>query len=358
MSVTEGINAMAKRISQNQIARELGVSQSLVSLVLNGRREGVADESYKMIWSEAVKQGYVPRGMQPIHAPDVQHSYVGLVMRAGLELAAQSNTFSHVRQGMYKVLQESNISMAFLGGEGDLDEKELFDLLSRRDPLLGIVVLGEVKETFLRALGEFGMKLVSVYASSPGLCHSIVPNDKQSVEQLTDHLVKLGHTKFAWLGGNSNLKHNQTRFAALKERLAARGILMDERYAVNAEQGERQDGFDCTEELLRRAKGRDMPTAWICHNGLIARGSLQFAFLRGIKVPAEVSIAAIDWTRATKEIHPYLTCAASDPELIGEEVAQLLCAPREENGHRQNMFSDLVAPSFFDEGETSAKCAS
>jgi len=119
---------MAKRISQEQIAKELGVSQPLVSLVLNGRRENVSDESYKMIWAMAVKQGYVPRGgMQPIHAPDVQHSYVGVVMRSGMAPAGQNNTFGHVNHGLFKALQHLNISTAFLGGEGELDEKRLFD---------------------------------------------------------------------------------------------------------------------------------------------------------------------------------------------------------------------------------------
>ena len=349
---------MAKRISQEQIAKELGVSQSLVSLVLNGRREGVAEESYKMIWATAIKQGYVPRGgMQPIHAPNVQHSYVGVVMRAGLALSAQSNTFSHVNHGLFTALQHLNISVAFLGGEGDLDETRLFEVMSRRDPLLGVVILGEVKETFMQALGELEMKLVSVYASSPGLCHSIVPNDKQSVEQLVDHLVTLGHTQFAWLGGNSKLGRNRLRFAALKERLAARDLPLDDRYVINAEGGERQDGFDCAAELIRRSEGRNMPTAWVCHNGLIARGGLQFAYLRGIKVPDEISIAAIDRTRVCTEIHPYLTSAASDPELIGSEAAKLLRSQPDEVGQWGKMYIDLVAPSLFEAGETSAKCA-
>ncbi|HKL21805.1 MAG TPA: hypothetical protein VJ904_08365, partial [Tichowtungia sp.] len=197
---------MTKRVSQIQIAKELGVSQSLVSLVLNGRREGVAEESYKLIWETAVKQGYVPRGMQPIHAPDAQHSYVGVVTRAGQNLAAQNNTFSHVRQGMFSALQHENISLAFLGAEGDLDESKLFEILSRRDPLLGIVVLGEVAKDFILALKELQPRMVSVYAGYPGLCNSIVPNNQESIDQLVDHLTALGHTRFAWLGGNVHLK--------------------------------------------------------------------------------------------------------------------------------------------------------
>jgi len=347
--------AMKKRISQSQMAKELGVSQSLVSLVLNGRREGISAESYDRVWLMAVQKGYVPRGMQPMHAPDVQHSYVGVVLRSGLELAAQSNTFSHVRQGLFSVLQHSNISMAFLGGEGDLDEQKLFELLSRRDPLLGVVVLGEVKETFLQALGGLKMKLVSVYASSPGLCNSVVPNEKQAVQMLGDHLVKLGHTRFAWLGGNCKLGRNRARLAALKQCLADQGLSLDERHVVDIEQGDRQEGFECAAELMRRTGEKGLPTAWVCHNGLMARGALQFTFMRGIHVPEDVSVVAVDRTRACAEIHPYLTSAASDPQVIGEEAAKLLCKSADEVAG-QGMCVDLVVPSLFDRGETSGIC--
>jgi LacI family transcriptional regulator len=347
---------MKKRISQSQIAKELGVSQSLVSLVLNGRRDNVSDESYNRIWMLADEKGYVPRGMQPNHAPDVQRSYVGIVLRSGLKLATQSNTFSHVQQGLFTVLQQSHISTTFLGGEGDLNEKMLFDLLRRRDPLQGIVIYGEVKEAFLRALSELGVEILSVYASAPGLCHSVLPNEKQALEQLVDHLTKLGHKHFAFLGGNVGLARNQVRAAALKESLSVRNLELDERYVVNVANGDRQEGFDCAEELVRRAEGRTQPTAWVCHNGLMARGALQYALLRGIKIPEEISLVAIDRTRVCKEIHPCMTSAGSDPLVVGEQAAKLLCRSVDDTQHGERMFTDLVVPSSFDAGETSGIC--
>ncbi|MCM2369602.1 LacI family DNA-binding transcriptional regulator [Aporhodopirellula aestuarii] len=344
---------MAKRISQSQIAKELGVSQSLVSLVLNGRRDGISDESYNKIWRVAVANGYVPRGMQPVHAPEARRNYVGIVQRSGLKLDRPSNTFSHVQQGLFKVLQQARISTTFLGGERDLDEKKLFELLGQRDPLQGIVLFGEVSEPFLRALGALRVVLLSVYASAPGLCHSVVPNEKQSLEQLVAHLVKLGHTRFAWLGGNCRLGRHRARLGALRECLASRQIELDERHIVSVENGDRQEGFDCAEELMNRLGDdpSEAPTAWVCHNGLMARGAHQFALLRGIRVPEEVSIAAVDRTRICTEIHPYLTSAGSNPEVIGEEAAKLLCKTEEPGENR--IFVDLVVPSEFVEGETS-----
>ncbi|MBB3207310.1 LacI family transcriptional regulator [Rhodopirellula rubra] len=348
---------MAKRISQSQIAKELGVSQSLVSLVLNGRREGISDKSYKEIWQVAVANGYVPRGMQPGHAPEARRNYVGIVQRSGLKLYQPSNTFSHVQMGLFKVLQQSRISTTFLGGEGDLDEKKLFELLGQRDPLQGIVVLGEVSEPFLRALGVLRVPLLSVYASAPGLCHSVTPNEKQSLEQLVEHLVKLGHERFAWLGGNCRLGRHQMRLGALRECLSARGMSLNERFVVSVEKGDRQEGFDCAAELMKRVGDdrEDAPTAWICHNGLMARGAHQFALLHGIRIPDEVSLAAVDRSRACTEIHPDLTSASSNPEVIGEEAAKLICKSEEVGENR--IFVDLVVPSEFAAGETSGPAA-
>ncbi|MEM7455670.1 MAG: LacI family DNA-binding transcriptional regulator [Planctomycetota bacterium] len=344
---------MAKRISQSQIAKELGVSQSLVSLVLNGRREGVSDSSYNKIWQVAVENGYAPRGMQQVHSPEAQRNYVGIVQRSGLKLDQPSNTFSHVQQGLFKVLQQSRISTTFLGGEGDLDEKKLLELLGQRDPLQGIVVFGEVAESFLKALGQLHVRLLTVYASAPGLCHSVTPNEKQSLEQLVEHLLGLGHERFAWLGGNCLLGRYKMRLAALRDCLGVHGFEVDDRFVVGVEGGDRQEGFDCAEELMNRLDGdlSKAPTAWICHNGLMARGAHQFALLHGIRIPEEVSLAAVDQTRVCTEIHPYLTSASSNPDVIGMEAAKLLC--KAEKPDENMIHVDLVIPSEFSAGETS-----
>jgi LacI family transcriptional regulator len=55
-----GVTKKRENISQQRIARDLGVSQALVSLVLNGKRENISEESYQRIWNHALKIGYRP----------------------------------------------------------------------------------------------------------------------------------------------------------------------------------------------------------------------------------------------------------------------------------------------------------
>ena len=42
-----------RKISQTQLAKQLGISQALVSLALNGRSAGINPDTYKRIWDHA-----------------------------------------------------------------------------------------------------------------------------------------------------------------------------------------------------------------------------------------------------------------------------------------------------------------
>ena len=349
---------MKRRISQKQIAADLGVSQSLVSLVLNGRREGISEASYQKIWSHAVKSGYAPKGMSPDHAPDhpAEGNYVGVVLRKGIKLATQSNTYSHVNQGLYRVLRRLGISTVFLGTEGDLDENEFLRLLQHRNPLLGIVLCGEVKPGFIKAIAELQQEVVSVYASYPGLCHSVLPNERQAVEHLVTHLTELGHSRFAWLGGNRALGRSRDRLQALREALHLRDMDLKEEAIVSMNEGDRQDGYDAAAKLMKQIGRREKPTAWITHNGLMARGALQFALQQGIRIPQDVSLTAVDMTRVCNEIHPFLTSASANPERIGEKAAELLS--RAATADEERVFSDLVLPATLAIRETCGRAPS
>lgn len=343
---------MPGRLSQRQIAEDLGVSQSLVSLVLNGRRERISEEKYQKIWKHAVKSGYSPKGMRPVHAPEGQEdgTQVGVILRAGIRLATQSNTYSHVHQGLDSVLRVAGINTVFLGTEGELDEGEFLRIFARQNPLHGIVVMGEVQPNFIKAIRELQREVVCVYASYSGLCHSVLPNERQAVEHLVDHLAELGHTRFAWLGGNREMGRNKARREAMAEALHVRGINLTSDNIVDVGPADRQEGFDTAAELSSRFAKRELPSAWVCHNGLMTRGALQFAMQNDIRVPEDVSIVALDMTRVCEEIHPHLTSASSHPEQIGAKAADLLLNSSSQD---EDICTDLVLPSTLVVRETS-----
>ena len=330
----------SRSISQQRIARELGVSQALVSLVLNGKRQNISEASYERIWTYAVKHGYRPKGMQP-NGNHLTTKNVGFILRAGLRLYTQSNFFSHVQHGLHSVLHENGYNTLFLGAEDHLKSDALNAKL-QRDNLFGLVVMGEVGESFIKTLKAAQRNVVAVSAAYPGLCHSVMPNETQALELLVEHLTGLGHTQFAWLGGNKLLRQNKTRRMALQSALADHQLALAEEFAFDVADGDRLDGRKVAEQILANTSRRRFPTAWICLNGLMARGAVNYLMQKGWRVPEQISVAAVDATRICVEEHPQITGANADPEKMGAKAAELLLLSAREN---DGAVSDVILPA-------------
>lgn len=338
-----------ENISQQRIARDLGVSQALVSLVLNGKRENISEESYQRIWNYALKIGYRPKGMKL--AEHALSTGAGFILRAGLRLHTQSNFFSHVQHGLHEGLLARGYHSVFLGSEDDLEPPALQQVL-KQQKLCGVAVLGQVNREFVKAIAAVQPNVVAISFSFPGVCHSVMPNEKQAIELLVSHLAELGHRQLGWIGGDKLLDYNRRRFNGLVEALAARDIKLNARFVVDVETGDRLAGWKAAEILLERISKRSFPTACVCGNGSMARGFLNCLMQRGWRVPEQVSIVAIDATRLCVEEHPQITGAHADPEKIGTTAAELLLKNvTEKNG----ILSDVILPAQLTVRETSGK---
>ena len=332
------------------MARELGVSQALVSLVLNGKGENISRKSYDRIWKYAVKIGYRPKGMQ-IQLNQSHATNVGFILRAGVRLYTQSNYFSHIQHGLHTGLLEHGYHTFFFGSEDDLRIK-VFQQKLKHHTLFGLVILGEVEEKFLRAIKQVQKNIVTVSATYPGVCHSVMPNEAQAVQLLVEHLVRLGHRQFAWIGGNRLLQVNTRRRAALNIALQQHGLKLSDKFVAECDGGDRIDGWKAAEMLLGKIPRSQMPTAWICLNGLMARGVINCLTQNGWRVPEQISVVAVDATRVCVEEHPQITGAHADPDKMGEKAAELLL----QAGHQADgMLSDVILPAVLTERETSAK---
>lgn len=342
------------KISQQRIAKDLGLSQALVSMVLNGRREGISEESYRRIWEHAISLGYQPKGMRVSQNGEAtKQIHVGFVLRSGLALHTQSNYFSHIQHGLHEALQERGISTLFLGTEDRLNETAFRATLETRKSLFGVVVMGEVKPAFLKAVKNLCPRVVAVSISYPGQCHSVQSNEAQSLELLVEHLVGLGHRRFGWLGGNRALQRHEDRYRAFRAALKARDIEFDEGWAMLHDNADRQEGRITAEMFL--AKRGKRPTALVCYNGLMARGAINLFQARGIDVPGDLSVVAIDATRVCTEEHPHITAASADPEAMGRKAAELLLGA---SGSPDEIYLDAALPSRLTLRETTAAPAS
>jgi LacI family transcriptional regulator len=339
-----------ENISQQRIAQDLGVSQALVSLVLNGKRENISEESYQRIWNYALKLGYRPKGMK-LSGEMTPSTGVGFILRAGLRLHTQSNFFSHVQHGLHEGLLAHGYHSVFLGAEDDLKPRSVQQVL-KQQKLCGVAVLGQVDREFMNSIHSVQPNVAAISFSIPGLCHSVMPNEKQAIELLVSHLADLGHRQYGWVGGDKSLDYNRRRFNGLVDALATRGLKLNRKFTVDVETGDRLAGWKAAELLLDQISPRSFPTACVCGNGSMARGFLNCLMQRGWRVPDQISVVAIDATRLCVEEHPQITGAHADPEKIGSTAAELLLKSANE---KSGILSDVILPAQLTVRETSGK---
>lgn len=337
-------------VSQQRIAQDLDVSQALVSMVLNGKRENINPDSYQRIWDHALKIGYRPKGMQ-LNGSGALVTNVGFILRSGLRLHTQSNFFSHVQHGLHAGLLEHGYHSMFLGSEDDLGVRTVQQKL-RQNQVFGLAVLGQVDEKFLKAIKAVQPNLVAISVSYPGICHSVMPNEKQALSLLVEHLAELGHNQFAWVAGDKGLHYNIRRRAGLAEALGQHDLKLADKFTMNVELGDRLGGWKAAENMLGQISRKNFPTAWICANGLMARGVINCLMQNGWRVPEEISVVAVDATRVCVEEHPQITGAHADPEKIGVTAAELLLKRVDSE---DESLMDVLLPSHLTVRETSAK---
>lgn len=331
-----------KKISQTQLAKELGVSQALVSLALNGRSVGINPDTYKRIWEHAVALGYLPKGMRVDSTPDsARAQQIGFILRAPLRLYIPSMYFGHVQHGLHQELDARGVKAVYLGAEDELTPEKLRKFFHPSNHLSGVVVLGEVARPFMEELCRVTRRVVAVSARYHGLCHSVLGNEPESLVAIVRHLFNLGHQRIGWLGGNASLGRHDARLAAFKSALEQLGLSLDPRYTIVLKEADRAEGAEAIHAMLRHARRSDFPTAFAAYNTSMAAGAALGLQREGWKVPDDLSLAAADVSRLSVEGPLRITGGGTSPDKLGEAAARLVLG----EGVPVEGFTDLVLPA-------------
>jgi LacI family transcriptional regulator len=330
--------------SQAVIAKHLGVSQALVSMVLNGRSNGIAPATFQRIWDYAIASGYTPKGMKVdrVSGGKARPSAVGYFLRSPFKLATKTNFFSHVTQGLHDYVTEKNLNLIFLGSETDIGDRLGRRVRELLPTLRGLVILGEIAPPFQAFVQDLEVPTVIVSSRETGIFHSVNSNELQSGYLLVDHLYGHGHRRFAFLGGLAPKGRYLERRQAVVQGLRRKGIDPEScRFIEEPDGADRAHGFRAADRLIKESANSELPTAWIVGNGTMARGVCNRLLQEGIQVGREVSVATIDMTRVCWEEFPALTGAASVPEQLGREAGRLLVESEQGDEHP---LQDVVLP--------------
>ncbi|HRU33095.1 MAG TPA: LacI family DNA-binding transcriptional regulator, partial [bacterium] len=208
-----------RRVNIQEVAKEAGVSPSTVSRALNGF-PGISEKTRERIVEIARKLNYRP-------------NYRGQILTTqntkniGLLITDITNPFfPELVMGAEEYASKSGYTV-LLGNTSESEEKETnyLDFFSR-GPVDGIIIsASRVSNEHIIMLAEEGLPIVVINRILEHPKISYVSTDMEKGGYLaTMHLLRLGHSKIAFINGPKHSEVSQRRLEGYKKALKEAGI--------------------------------------------------------------------------------------------------------------------------------------
>jgi LacI family transcriptional regulator len=162
-----------------------------------------------------------------------------------------------------------------------------------------------------------------IYAYSPSEDPedvSVVPDDVQGGELAGQHLIDVGRTRIAYVGGPESYLASHLRLEGLNRALSAAGLSLAT--APLFVQWEEDAGRQAARILSTRAADFD---AVFCASDQIARGLMDEFTRQGAQIPQDFAVVGFDdWDTMTLAAQPQLTSVGMNLTRVGQVAATRL----------------------------------
>lgn len=320
---------MAKKVTIQQIADYLGVSNFVVSRALSGK-PGVKVETKEKIFQVASKLGYfTQRGIVPTNVEVSKESNenkksVLIVMPNIRNQLKESIYWGTIINGISDSLERLSLGMVIL------TESNSDSLSSVLNPngFIGLIGVGKISSDIILEMQNKGMPVILIdHEDKLFPTDSIFANNFDSSYLLTNHLIGLGHKYIQFVGNINYSSSFFDRWLGFRTSLEKSGInIPDEYYELL--QGKTNDdmGYNGVKEWLqsKKRKGEKLPTVLYCANDSIAIHVYKVLNELDIKIPDEISITGFDNIQDSYMLKPTLTTIDVPKEELGRRAVKAL----------------------------------
>jgi LacI family transcriptional regulator len=194
-----------------------------------------------------------------------------------------------------------------------------------RQKLDGVVMLPPVSENptlaeMLRRLGCPYIRVIAAALDDPR--NLVMSRDRESAAEVAEHLAKLGHRRIAMIMGPRTFRSAIERLEGFSNALADRGLSLPPEFVAEGSYTF-ESGAACADVLLSRSP---RPTAIFAGNDETAAGVYRTAYLRGVKIPDELTVIGFDDSPLASRLCPSLTTMRQPIREMGRAAAERVMA--------------------------------
>lgn len=310
-----------RRVTQREIARASGVSQTTVSLILAGDDSiNVSDATRERVLMTADALDYVPQAaaralvqgksqvlaliLNDPHAQIFRDPYIPNVMTGITEVAGLQN---------YRLLVER------IPAGRDLS---IANNLLRSQQADGVILLNvHTSDEILESLQNSGFPILVLDTFNHHGIATVAIDHIGGIRLAVSHLVKLGHKRIGCIPYTPlDHPHIIRRFKAYVSVLEEAGLSLDMSIVVSGSI-EPETGVEAMKRILRH---RHRPTAVFAMNDTMALGALYACAEAKVHVPGDMAVVGYDDMRFAAFTVPALTTVRAPEVELGRAAAKSL----------------------------------
>lgn len=310
-----------KKVSLNDIAKSLGVSKALVSMVLNhhGDKNGISQETQKRVWARARELNYQPnqiaRGLR-----------LGRSETLGLIVSDISNSFyARIARKVEDTARQHGYNLIFCSSDEDEQIEEKLINMMRERQVDGLILSttqhnGRLIEQLRR--DRFPFVLIDRYLQGVE-ANSVTVDNFQGAYDATRHLLRGGFKRIALLKILPNhLSTIRDRALGYEEALHDGGVTVDRALIREiAYSNINEEVYAALHELMLPPHNIQ---AVITTNNSLATACLGYMNEAGMRIPQDLALVSFDDIDLFKYCYPPVTAVAQPVDELGERAVKML----------------------------------
>ncbi|MBW8351727.1 LacI family transcriptional regulator [Bacillus sp. IITD106] len=271
-------------IKLKDLAKELGVSPSTISKVINNR-PGVSEELRIKIVNKIEELNLRPKQTGGFIKDDTIN--VNLFIRINQNVESDP-FYSLIQKGISSELQTHKYNLLlYVLSENKINDEAFKDIFATKNISGNILIGADYDEHFLKEIRKLNIPTVLVDGTYPGLC-SVNSDNFQGALKAIKYLQEMGHEQIAFLSGPLNHESIKQRYNGYAEGLNKFSqkvkpvVLKSEGVSVD-------DGYKSI-----MTNNEINFTALFAANDKLAIGAMKALKEKGYSIPEDISIVGFD----------------------------------------------------------------